>query len=233
MENETIDIIQDIRKRCRVAMDGIVSSSMRAKGLDYKLNFGVPVLKIKKIASRYIPNAVLAERLWQENTRELKILATLLYPQDEFTIDIARRWVSEIPNQEIREQLGMNLFRYLPYTYTFGIECVNEENPDIRTTGYWFLARHIVECGFKEEVDYDKMSFIWSDLEQDNISMLNAVKLLLKNIGRISPERATGILKKVISFKDSEDPVKREIFHSLIFDYEYHHGNVIKQSEFL
>jgi len=233
MEDDGVDIIRDIRKRCRMAMDGVISSTMRSHGLDYKLNFGVPILKIKEIASRYIPNAVLAEKLWKDTTRELKILATHLYPKEEFTIDVARRWVKEIPNQEIREQLSFNLFRDLPYTYAFGIECANNEDEDIRTTSYWFLARHIIEYEFEEEIDYDKMPYIWSDLEEGNTSSQNAVKLLLKNIGRISIEKAKTILWKIISFKESEDPLKREVFHSLMFDYQFHHGNAIKQIEFV
>jgi len=216
-----------------MAMDGVVSSGMRNYGLDYKLNFGVSVLKIRKIASRYIPNKVLAEKLWKENTRELKIIATLLYPREDFTIDAARRWIQQIPNQEIREQLGFNLFRFLPYTYALGLECVNSENEDIRITGYWFLARHLIEVGYSDELKAQEMTYLWEDIKSDNLFMHNAVKLLLKNIGRISVDKANTILHQIISFKDSEDPVLKEIFHNLLFDFQYYHGNAIIQSEFV
>ncbi len=211
-----------------MAMDGVVSSGMRAYGLEYKLNFGVPVMKIKDIASRYMPDSILAERLWQDNTRELKILATVLYPKDEFTRDVAWRWVREIPNQEIREQLSMNLLRYLPYTYSFCLECAGDENSNIRTTGYWSLGKYIAECGFVDEVDYNAMPYIWYDMESGDLFLHNAVKLLLKNAGRVSAQKANEILGKLAAYKDSENPLLREAFESLTFDYRFYHGNLIQ-----
>ena len=109
------DIIKDIRKRCRMAMNGIVSTNMRQRGLDYKLNFGLSVQQIKDLAKRYQPDSELAETLWADNTRELKILATLLYPTDSFTKEKAGDWGVSIPNQEIREQVCINLFQSLTY----------------------------------------------------------------------------------------------------------------------
>jgi hypothetical protein len=54
--------------------------------------------------------------------RELKIIATLLYPSHEFSREDAARWVLEIPTQEIREQVCMNLFS----TINFADELVND-----------------------------------------------------------------------------------------------------------
>ena len=36
------DEIREIRKQLRLAMNGVISTSMREKGIVYKLNFGVP-----------------------------------------------------------------------------------------------------------------------------------------------------------------------------------------------
>ena len=65
------DIIKDIRKRCRMAMNGIVSTNMRQRGLDYKLNFGLSVQQIKDLAKRYQPDSKLAETLWADNTQPI------------------------------------------------------------------------------------------------------------------------------------------------------------------
>lgn len=37
----------------RLFMNGVVSQSMREKGLDYKLNFGIELPRLKEIAARY------------------------------------------------------------------------------------------------------------------------------------------------------------------------------------
>ena len=96
------DTIRQIRKDCRQAMNGVISGSMREYGLDYKLNFGLRIMQIKGLSEKYGTSVPLAQSLWKETTRELKILATLIYPKDKLTEVDATRWASEIPNQEIR-----------------------------------------------------------------------------------------------------------------------------------
>ena len=104
--------IQEIRKKLRLSMNGITSASMRKKGVDYKLNFGVDIPRLRKMALEYAPNQLLAESLWQENVRELKILATLIYPPEDFAL--AEHWVEDINNVELAEQASMNLFCKMP-----------------------------------------------------------------------------------------------------------------------
>ena len=70
------DEIREIRKQLRLAMNGVISTSMREKGIVYKLNFGVPYPEIKEIARKHKPNGELAAALWKEDIREFKILAT-------------------------------------------------------------------------------------------------------------------------------------------------------------
>ena len=109
------ETIQQIRADLRRSMNGVASKSMREKGLNYKLNFGVDIPRLREFAKRYPVDAQLAELLWKQETRELKILATMLYPVEEFGVDKAEKWVIEIINQEIREQVCMNLFQKLSF----------------------------------------------------------------------------------------------------------------------
>ena len=52
--NETL---RDIRTQLRLNMNGVISSSMREKGMNYRLIFGVPLPEIKLIATRYRQDA--------------------------------------------------------------------------------------------------------------------------------------------------------------------------------
>ena len=47
------ETIKDIKGQFRLFMNGVVSQSMREKGLDYKLNFGIELPRLKEIAARY------------------------------------------------------------------------------------------------------------------------------------------------------------------------------------
>ena len=50
-------------------MNGVISTSMRQKGMNYKLIFGVPIPEIKHIAAAHEPDAELARALWKEDVR--------------------------------------------------------------------------------------------------------------------------------------------------------------------
>ena len=109
------DELKEIRTQLRMAMNGVIATSMREKGIDYKLNFGVPLPEIKQIAARHEPGSELAAALWKEDIREFKILASLLQPVDDFPFKQAEQWVKKIPYLEIAEQCSRNLFCKLPY----------------------------------------------------------------------------------------------------------------------
>ncbi len=105
-------VLQEIRKKLYLQRDGASSASMRDKGVDYTINFGVTVPTLRKIAKEYAPNKELADELWEKNTRELKILATMI--QDPTYFQNTEDWVKEIKNVELAEQSVMNLFSKLP-----------------------------------------------------------------------------------------------------------------------
>ena len=60
------DQLREIRTQLRMAMNGVISTSMREKGVDYKLNFGVPLPEVKKIAATNQRRSELAEAFSQE-----------------------------------------------------------------------------------------------------------------------------------------------------------------------
>lgn len=94
-------------------MNGVVSTLQRRQGLDYKINFGVELPRLKGIANAHAKNRELATALWQENIRECKILAILLMPEEGYA-DVAEKWISETKFTEIADILAMNLLSRLP-----------------------------------------------------------------------------------------------------------------------
>lgn len=75
---DTHEEIKQLKLRFRGLMNGVVSSSMRDKGVNYRVNFGVELLRLKEIAAEMTPNHELAQALWKEDVRECRILAGLL-----------------------------------------------------------------------------------------------------------------------------------------------------------
>ena len=216
------ETIQNIRKDCRQAMNGIVSTSMREHGLDYKLNFGLVALQIKALAEKYGSSAPLAEELWKENTRELKILSTLIYPVEEFGKETANRWVKEIANQEIREQICINLFQNLPYAAELAKEWTADSDDEIRITGYWLLTRLMTAQKQEAAISiHDLEEYIWNDVVSVNMFLRNSATFVLKRMVRNSKDQADYILSRVQPFRGSPDLLKAEAYDGIAFEIEF------------
>jgi len=205
-------------------MNGITSSKMREYGLHYKLNFGVPIHQIRKIATRYEKDTELAEKLWQDGTRELKILATLLYPAEGMDIETARRWIQEIPNQEIREQFSFNLLRFTPFELQLAVEFSNDPGEDNRKSGYCFFAKHLIGCNFKCDVNINSLKYLEEDIISEDVSLRNPARIFLKNFGRISKSTALEIIGYLEPFAGSDNSLKKEIYHVMLVDFDYYYG---------
>lgn len=218
---ETSEILKQIRIQLRRSMNGVASKSMREKGLLYKLNFGVDIPRLRQMAARYQPDAHLADLLWESSTREMKILATLLHPVEEFDVRKAEKWVLEIPSNEIREQFCINLLRKLPQAHRFAANWAESVEPSLRTTGYWLLARLAIDKSQLPD-PAQKIKIVetaTTDLLSESYFLRFAAQNALKHLGRNSAELAQDILHRLDRFKTSPDPEKQEIYHSLSFEF--------------
>lgn len=214
------EIIRDIRKRCRLAMNGVASTSMRQKGLSYKINFGLLIPQIKEMSGLYQPNSELAKSLWKEDTRELKILGTLLFPTKEYTEADAAEWIRGVNNQEIREQVCFNLFQNLSFADKLAVDWSKSDNEEIRISGYWLLVR-LLMLKKTEAGALDPFPFIITDSISTNTFLRNAALLALKHIGRQTQGIADQILKELSVYKEDKDILKQEAYNSTAFEFEF------------
>lgn len=146
MENIQIhDTIRDIKSQFRLFMNGVISQSMREKGMGYKLNFGIEYPRIKEIAQRYPKDHQLAQALWKENIRECKIMATLLQPVDTFYPEIAEIWVEDMQYPELAEYAVMNLFQYLPYASESAFCWMADGREYFQLCGFLLMARLLMK----------------------------------------------------------------------------------------
>lgn len=215
--------IQEIRKQLRLVMNGVVSSSMREKGIDYKMNFGVSVPKIKEIASQYQPDAALASLMWEQDVRELKIMATLLFPVDEFTSEVANQWVRGIKQMEIAEQLTANLLPKLPFAEELAVVWITDEEEFVSVTGYLLFARL---CTLGQLLQDAHASLLLDEgYKVLNIGLSRkqrAASLALKRYGRQSVAQGTAVLGVISEFWNSGLPEKTEIYNDIKFEFEYY-----------
>lgn len=225
------DEIRAIRKELRLAMNGVTSTSMREKGVVYKLNFGVSYPEIKEIARKHQPDGALAAALWKEDIREFKILATFLQPADALPLEEAIRWVQEIPYLEIAEHGSRNLFVHLPYMENFTLDLVADKECEFaRTVAFLTWAEYLKRGGRFTVVTFDaflaetRNSLVeTSDLKSTPKEKRAAIQAL-KFYGRQSEENAERILDGLKDFQEvaGETPELQEIYNELKFEFEYY-----------
>ena len=131
---------KDIKQSLRLLMSGVTAQSLRGKGVDYHLNWGANLLHLREMASQYEPSLELATLLWTDNIRECKILATILMPVGEFSEDLAMKWISETPTQEIAEIASKQLFSQLPYAKSLALRLIASADLMPQLYGYCILG---------------------------------------------------------------------------------------------
>ncbi len=141
MKEETLEKLKKIKSRYHLLMNGVASRSMRSKGSDYAINFGVSLPELKLIAKEFDKDFELSLELWKDNVRESKILSTLLMPEEEFSFDLAEIFLSQTPNQEIAEMLSFNLLQYINGAKDLALRWLSRENELMLLSGYSVLAR--------------------------------------------------------------------------------------------
>ncbi len=213
--------LKDIKTQFRLAMNGAVSKSMRDKGLDYKLNFGIELPRLKQIASRYPKNHQLAQALWKENIRESKILAGMLQPVESFIPELADIWMEDMRYPEIAELTCMNLFQYLPYVSQKVFEWIADDRPYFQACGYLALAR-LFSKGMilNERAENEYFDQVTTALQSSaSFPQRTAYTSLLKYVG-IGKECGKKALKSLSVLKNSGNPEWKSLYENIKLETE-------------
>ena len=138
---ELKETLRKIKTELRLSMNGVASAYMRESGMNYKVNFGVEIPRLREIAAGLPEDHQLAQALWKEDIRECKLLAAMLQPLDSFYPEIADIWVEQMPTVEVAQHTVLNLFCRLPYASEKAYEWIAREEDMFQVCGYLVLAR--------------------------------------------------------------------------------------------
>jgi hypothetical protein len=139
---EEIEIkVKKIKQSFRLYMNGVTAESLRKKGLNYKICWGVSLQHLQEMAIQYGKNQWIAEELWKSEVRECKILAILTYPIENFTRQVADKWLMNIDNQEMAEQLVFNILQHVSYSKELSYELLMKDNFIYQLCAFNLLCR--------------------------------------------------------------------------------------------
>ena len=216
------ETIKDIKSKFRLFMNGVISQSMREKGLGYKLNFGIEFPRIKEIAAAYEPNHEVAQALWKENIRECKILAGLLQPVDSFCPEIADIWIEDMHYPELAEYTVMNLFQRLPYASEVVFRWMADDRECFQLCGFLLMARLLMKGQkLNERAEAEFLDQAFTALEGDIVSVQKAAALALCKFALQSKDNARKMGKPLQALLKSEKENVRLLAGEIRLEIEY------------
>ena len=199
--NTISEQIKEIKQSFRLLMDGSIAQSMRNKGVDYHLNWGITSLRLREKADEIGKNYDLAIALWKENVRECKILATMIMPADEILPEVVDIWMEQTETIEIAEQAAMNLYQYLPYAPAKAYEWIASDRELNQLCGFHVLSRLFTngqepnERGINEFLDQVHVALLSSNISVRKAA-LNSLNRFA-NLGIVYERLAESILRRV------------------------------------
>lgn len=225
-EDKLKGLIHQLKKRLRLAMNGVASSDMRDRGLNYKLNFGVAIPQLKKIAGQFPKSNELAGYCWKSQSREMKILSAMLQPVESVTREMAEERVNNMPTVEIAQLYCMYLFQYLSFAEEKAAEWLQTDETLTRITGYLLLTRLLSK---QEPVgERTEELFLYAakkDIYTDLFGLKKAAVDCLKNFGRINVY-ADSAASVISPFKNSTVPEEKELYEDVQFYWDFHAGKL-------
>jgi 3-methyladenine DNA glycosylase AlkD len=141
MKEYTYQRIQEIKRSFRQVMDGAVAQSMRNKGIEYKLNWGATIPRLKEMSMEIGKDYDLAVELWKENVRECKILATMVMPAEQMMPELVDIWMEQTNSVEIAEQACFNLYQYLHDAPQKAYQWIASERDIYQLCGFLTITR--------------------------------------------------------------------------------------------
>ena len=217
--------LRAIRQQLRLAMNGVVATSLRESGMRYKLIFGVPLPELRRIASSHAQSEALAEAMWSDDVRELKLLAPMLFPPDNLTTEKAARWIAETPYPEVAEQLSASLLSLAPCGEDIISGCLRGEIAGryARVAGFLTVANLYIK-GKELSPAGEELFLVEARREMDaGVSAEQRAALLaVKRYGRGAEERRRRVEELVADYAECGRAEQEEFYADIRFEFEYY-----------
>lgn len=180
MDNQSHEIAKQIRQEFFVYRNGLLADTLRNAGDTHKMIFGLNLSQITDIAKRFDANELVASELWNSNaTRECRLIAPMLYPINKFDEETAYKWISEVENTEIADNLCHKLLRNTLFASKLCLKFANGSTLERYTA--LILAINLITIG--KALDKEAMQrFAQTEIESNNPTTLPVAKRLIEDL---------------------------------------------------
>lgn len=190
-----------IKQSLRPMMNGVASKKMREAGMEYKINYGVELPRLKELAGEFAPDYDLAAMLWKEDIRECRLLAAMLMPRDEFPEPLAEAWIGQMRFPEEADCAVFHLIGTQPYASALAFRCMAAGEPLVRYVGYQLMNRFLMRGMIPTTRDaMEMLDHMSADLAGANSYVRRAATNALSrymSLGIVEERMGTAMLKRL------------------------------------
>ena len=154
-------------------------------GIKPKACYGVVVPELRALAKRIGKDHELALKLWAIDTRETRILASMIDDAAQVTEEQMEAWIKDFDYWEIVDQVVMNVFGWTPFAYKKAIEWCDREPEFERRTAFVLMARLALQEKKAEDLYFEPFfPLIVKASSDDRAGVKKAVNWALRQIGK-------------------------------------------------
>jgi 3-methyladenine DNA glycosylase AlkD len=157
---------------------------MRRFGINPEHTFAIGMPVLRKIGKECGKSHELAQELWKINTRETRILASIVDIPKEVTPEQMDRWADGFDYWEICDQCSINLFRKTAYVWEKIDKWTKSEKEFVKRAGFALLATYAVSNKKEDEKFIEYLEIIKEESCDNRKMVKKAVNWALRQIGK-------------------------------------------------
>lgn len=208
-------IVEEIKSR----RSGPTSDSLAQFGIEYKVNYGVPITELSKIAEPYMGNHPLALELFKQDIRECKIIASMIDDPSQITGEQIEEWAQSFTNVEIVEQVCSNVLWKADCALSRSIEwCLSEDNLLIKA-GLLVAAHSATNLQVKDVVFEPYLEIISSLNEGSFANNKNNIEFALRQIANRNQVYRAKVIELATSLTNANDQHRAWVGDQLLFEF--------------
>ncbi len=220
IENQKIGKeVEWVKKQVRLHMNGAATSQMEKRGIHYRENYGVAVPHLKQLAKRVPSSYELAERLWFMEIRETMLLAALLVPAEEMTLERCKEWGMKIDNKDLVERTAMYLWPRLDASNQLMSQWMHSDNPFWVATALYTIGRQLQTGILRAEFSVETLI----DVQQKHSEQLiyQAGSFALRMYMRQFPSAISFVKTFVVTLKETGVAAQLAMAEELMAEIEF------------
>lgn len=133
--------IKEVLAKLKDLGDPKAVEGMARFGITAKCIYGVSIPKLRKMAKEIGKDQDLSIKLWDHESRETRILASMIGEPSKVREKQMDMWVAGFDSWEVCDQAIMNLFEKTTHAYQKAFEWHRREEEFVRRAGFVMMAR--------------------------------------------------------------------------------------------